>query len=228
MMVSHLISTVKLSLTTWGNSLFRRQILSASSLTPISRLIHIQKMTLRLLMKLCHHSLLLRCYQFEMLNNLSRTPPLNPALLTLCHPHRLANVRISSQFSQIKSLISSQQYRHDAIYLEALTPVSIVQKGKSVTQLSRNGFLRSSKSPLVWNKRTIRDIHTFSPLALLIALSGLSTLSTRRILTTENCESLRKNTTTLSFQTFWVIDACIACSHTLYFLFRDRRAHGWK
>ena len=69
---------------------------------------------------------------------------------------------------------------------------------KTVTQLSRNGFLRSSKSPLVRNKRTTRDIHTFSPLALLIALSGLSTLSTRRILTTENCESLRKNTTTLS------------------------------
>ena len=112
-----------------GNTLFGR------SLTPISRLIHIQKMTLRLLlsrlihfrkmtlrllfliklidfqkmtvclrllflMRLCHHSLLLRCYQFEMLNSLSRTPPLNPALLTLCHPHWLANVRISSQFSQ--------------------------------------------------------------------------------------------------------------------------------
>ena len=52
------------------------------------------------LMSLCHHSVLLRCYQFEMLYSLSRTPPLNPALLTLCHPHWLANVRISSQFSQ--------------------------------------------------------------------------------------------------------------------------------
>ena len=95
-----------------GNTLFGR------SLTPISRLIHIQKMTLRLLlsrlihfrkmtlrllflikridfqkmtfclrllflMRLCHHSLLLRCYQFEMLNSLSRTPPSNPAL---CDP----------------------------------------------------------------------------------------------------------------------------------------------
>ena len=74
--------------------------LSARSLTPISRPIHMQKMTPRLLMKLCHHSLLLRCYQFEMLNSLSRTLPLNPALLTLCHQHWLANVRIFFQFSQ--------------------------------------------------------------------------------------------------------------------------------
>ena len=66
----------------------------------LMRLIHFQKMTLCLvfLMSLCHHSVLLRCYQFEMLNSLSRTPPLNPVLLTLCHPHWLANVRISSQF----------------------------------------------------------------------------------------------------------------------------------
>ena len=111
-----------------GNTLFGR------SLTPISRLIHIQKMTLRLLlsrlihfrkmtlrllflmrlidfqkmtlclrllflMRLCHHSLLLRCYQFEMLNSLSRTLPQILPSVSLCHPHWLANVRIS-QFSQ--------------------------------------------------------------------------------------------------------------------------------
>ena len=67
----------------------------------ISHLAYISSWTcLLFLMSLCHHSVLLRCYQFEMLNSLSRTPPLNPALLTLCHPHWSANVRISSQFSQ--------------------------------------------------------------------------------------------------------------------------------
>lgn len=34
---------------------------------------------------------------------------------------------------------------------------------------------------------------TFRPLALLIALRGLKTLRTLRILTTENCESLKKS-----------------------------------
>ena len=165
--VSHLIWTVEHSLTIWGNTLFRRSMRSERSMTPssrliqiqkmtlslllsrlihfqkmtlsllLSRLIHFQKMTLRLLlsrmthfqkmtlrlllsrmiqfqkmtlrllflMRLCHHSLHLWCYQFEMLNSLSRTQPLNPALLTLCHPHWLANVRISSQFSQKSSTI---------------------------------------------------------------------------------------------------------------------------
>ena len=148
--VSHLIWTVEHSLTIWGNTLFRRSMRSERSLTPssrliqiqkmtlnlllsrliqkmtlsllLSRLIHFQKMTLRLLlsrmthfqkmtlrllflMRLCHHSLHLWCYQFEMLNSLSWTQPLNPALLTLCHPHWLANVRISSQFSQKSSTI---------------------------------------------------------------------------------------------------------------------------
>ena len=61
MIVSHLIWKLEHSLTTWGNTLFRRSIRSARSLTPSSRLIHFQKMTLRLLflMRLCHHSLLL-------------------------------------------------------------------------------------------------------------------------------------------------------------------------
>ena len=148
--VSHLIWTVEHSLTIWGNTLFRRSMRSERSLTPssrliqiqkmtlnlllsrliqkmtlsllLSRLIHFQKMTLRLLlsrmthfqkmtlrllflMRLCHHSLHLWCYQFEMLNSLSWTQPLHPALLTLCHPHWLANVRISSQFSQKSSTI---------------------------------------------------------------------------------------------------------------------------
>ena len=73
---SHLIWTVEHSLTIWANTLFRRSIQSERSLTPSSRLIHIQKMTLGLLlsrlihfqkmslrllflMSLCHHSLLL-------------------------------------------------------------------------------------------------------------------------------------------------------------------------
>ena len=64
-----------------------------------------EMMVLRLLflMTLCYHSLLLWCYQFEMFNSLSTTHPLNPSLLTLCHPHQLANVRISTQFSQKSS-----------------------------------------------------------------------------------------------------------------------------
>ena len=62
-----------------------------------------------------------------------------------------------SPWTTVQRTISSQQYRHDALYLEALTPVSIGQKRNSVTQLSRKRFLPSSKSPLVSNKRIIRD-----------------------------------------------------------------------
>ena len=126
MMVSHLIWTVELSLKTleilcsdapWHQSagwfISRRWhsvCCSANWFTKMTlrllflmRLIDFQKMTLCLrllfLMRLCHHSLLLRCYQFEMLNSLSRTLPQILPSVTLCHPHWLANVRIS-QFSQ--------------------------------------------------------------------------------------------------------------------------------
>ena len=59
-------------------------ILSARSLTPISRLIHIQKMTLRLLMKLCHYSLLSVRDVKQLIQNSALNPcPLDPMPSTL-------------------------------------------------------------------------------------------------------------------------------------------------
>ena len=53
--VSHLIWTVEHSLTIWGNTLFRRSMRSERSMTPSSRLIQIQKMTLSLLLSRLIH-----------------------------------------------------------------------------------------------------------------------------------------------------------------------------